>query len=373
MTSTMRAVARPAAILLATVAAAGVLAGCATLLDLLEGRPAAAARPGANLLRNPGFESFKGEAGTRVLHDDGRSSSRGVAADWTVSPGSQAIATSISREAREGGFAQRVDVLGARPGRGAAWVAFTQSQSRLRLKGNTQYEIAAWVKGRGVASLSVVLNDGESRTLGTMVVLGDDWQYVQMAFATPKRVRNVRELIRLGEDGIAAGGRAAAEGDWMLVDGVSLRASAPRLGSLSPEAIASIAERRAMGSDAGAKVVAAALALVRNRIVVKGGCWDWVNRAYNDAGYPARKRRTVFQSKPEGPYVNPALIRPGDWIAFSNFTYGEIGHSALFVDWIDFERRSAITLEYAGENREIPGRYREYDIFKCYTVVRPVD
>ena len=162
-------------------------------------------------------------------------------------------------------------------------------------------------------------------------------------------MRNVRELIRFGDGG------ARCEGDWLLIDGVSLRASVSRLGSLSPQAISSIAERKAAGATPGAKVVAAALALVKSGTVVKGGCWDWVNRAYNDAGYPAKKRRAVFQSKPEGPYVNAALIRPGDWISFRNLTYGEIGHSALFVDWIDFERHSAITLEYAGENREMPG------------------
>lgn len=373
MTPAVRARTSTAAALLAAVAAAGVLAGCTTLLDLLEGRPGGAARPGANLLRNPGFEKYRGDAGSKVLHDDGRSSSRGVATDWVVNPGSLVIATSISTEAREGGFCQRIDVLAVGSDRETSWVALAQSQGKLRLKGGTQYEISAWVKGRGVASLSVMLNDGASGALGTMVVLDDTWRYVQMAFVTPKRVRNVRELIRLGDDDSVAGARAAAEGDWLLVDGVSLRASTSRLGSLSPEAISSIAVRRASGADPGAKVVAAALALVRNGTVVKGGCWDWVNRAYNDAGYPARRRRTVFQSKPEGPYANPALIRPGDWIAFSNFTYGEIGHSALFVDWIDFERRSAITMEYAGENREIPGRFREYDIFKCYQVVRPVD
>jgi len=186
-------------------------------------------------------------------------------------------------------------------------------------------------------------------------------------------VRNVRELLRFGEDGDSAGAGGAAEGDWILIDRFSLRASVPRLGSVTPDAISSIAERRAAGVTPGAKVVAAALALVRSGTVVKGGCWDWVNRAFNDAGYPAKKRRAVFQSKPEGPYVNAALIEPGDWISFRNLTYGEIGHSALFVDWIDFDRHSAITMEYAGENREVPGRFREYDIFECYLVTRPVE
>lgn len=359
--------------LAAAVVAAIVLSGCSTLLDLLEGRPIGAAQPGANLLRNPGFESHKADAEVPFLHQGGKTSSRGVASDWVISPGSQVITTSVSADAKEGGFSQRIDVRALMPDRATPFVAFTQSQSRLRLKGNAQYELAGWVKGSGTASLSVVLNDGESRTLGTKVVLTDTWQYIQMAFATPKRVRNVRELIRLGEGSARAVAGGVAEGNWLLVDGLSLRAAVPRLGSLSPEAISSIASRRAVGSDPGAKVVAAALALVRNGTVVKGGCWDWVNRAYNDAGYPAKKRKAVFQSKPEGPYVNPALIRPGDWISFRNLTYGEIGHSALFVDWIDFERRSAITMEYAGENRDVPGRYREYDIFKCYIVTRPVD
>jgi hypothetical protein len=365
---------RPAMKAIAAAIAAGcVLAGCSTFLDLLEGRPVAAATPGVNLLRNPGFENFKGNAETPFVHDGGKTSARGVAADWVVCPGSQVITTSISKEAAEGGFSQRVDVQAVRPDRQTPHVAFTQSQARLRLKGNTQYELAAWVKGRGVASLSVMLNDDESRALGSKVVLTDTWQHVQMVFVTPKRVRNMRELIRFGEDGDSAGAGGVAEGDWILIDGFSLRASVPRLSSLTPEAISSIAERRAVGVTPGAKVIAAALTLVRSGTVVKGGCWDWVNRAFNDAGYTANKRRAVFQSKPEGPFVNIALIEPGDWISFRNLTYGEIGHSALFVDWIDFDRHSAITLEYAGENREIPGRYREFDIFKCYLVTRPVD
>ncbi len=146
------------------------------------------------------------------LHEDGKGSSRGVASDWVVSPGSQQIATSVSVDAKEGGFSQRVDVRAVMPDRTTPYVAFTQSQSRLRLKGATQYELAGWVKGRGTASLSVVVNDNESRTLGTKVVLTDTWQYVQMAFATPNRVRNVRELIRFGESGAVAGTAVSSKG-----------------------------------------------------------------------------------------------------------------------------------------------------------------
>jgi hypothetical protein len=337
----------------AAVVTAAVLTGCSTFRDLLEGPSAAAGQPLSNLLRNPSFESFK-------------PSSRGVASDWVVREGYTTLETSLSKDAFRGDVAQRIDVLAIEPGREDPWVGITQSPWKPRLKGNAQYEISAWVKGRGTAALSVILNDDASATLGAKVVLDDAWQYLQMSFATPNRVRNIRELVRFGDGGLA-------EGDWLQIDGVSLLASASRLGSLLPQAITSIAERKAIGASTGAKVIAAAVALVKNGTVVKGGCWDWVNRAYNDAGFTAKKRRTVFQSKPEGPYVNHALIRGGDWISFSNLTYGEIGHSAIFVDWLDFERHSALTVEYAGENREIPGRYREYDIFKCYIVVRPAE
>src|SRR4030042_3099187 len=98
-----------AAAVTAALAAGCVLAGCSTFLDVLEGRPVANATPGVNLLRNPGFESFKGNAETPFVHDDGKASSRGVAADWVVCPGSQVISTSISKEAAEGRSSQRVD------------------------------------------------------------------------------------------------------------------------------------------------------------------------------------------------------------------------------------------------------------------------
>ena len=138
-------------------------------------------------------------------------------------------------------MSQRIDVLSVQPDRRDPWVAITQSQKKLRLKGDTQYEITAWVKGRGTASLSVMLNDDESAALGAKVVLDETWQRLQMSFATPGRVRNVRELIRLGDGGIA-------EGDWWQIDGVSLLASASRLGSLSPQAISSSPSARRLAS-----------------------------------------------------------------------------------------------------------------------------
>ena len=183
----MRAAAR---ILAAAVASGCVLSGCSTFLGLLE-TGSGSETHGANLLQNPSFESFKGGAGELYPHLDGRVSARGVAKGWVVNPGTQAVATSISHQAAVGRFSQRIDVQAPAVDRRTSWVALGQPQRRLRLRGDTQYELSAWVKGRGVASLSVVLNDSESRTLGSKVVLAGEWQRLQMVFMTPKRVRNV--------------------------------------------------------------------------------------------------------------------------------------------------------------------------------------
>jgi hypothetical protein len=141
-------------------------------------------------------------------------------------------------------------------------------------------------------------------------------------------------------------------------------------GYLSVESLSVAAERRSEGGSTGAAVLRTALRMVEEKTIVKGGCWDWVNRAFDDAGFPSAKRTTVFKGTEKGPYADPTLIMPGDWLYIVNFTFGNIGHSTLFIDWMDFEKRSAMTLEYIGQNREMPGRFREYDITKCYMIFR---
>jgi hypothetical protein len=134
-----------------------------------------------------------------------------------------------------------------------------------------------------------------------------------------------------------------------------------------------IARQHAKGKGPGAKVIGAALRLLENGTVVVGSCWDYVNRAYDDAGFTSKKRSVVWKEPEGGPYIDPTSVRPGDWIMFRNLTFGNIGHSSIFVEWIDIEKRSALTIEYAGQNRRIPGRFREYDITKCYCVLRGSD
>jgi hypothetical protein len=126
----------------------------------------------------------------------------------------------------------------------------------------------------------------------------------------------------------------------------------------------------AKGEIGGAKVLKAGIEMLAARTIVIGSCWDYVNKVYTNAGFPGNKRYSIFASKETGPYIDPLLILPGDWIQFKNLSFGEIGHSAIFAGWIDFDRRIAITIEYAGQNRNEPGRYREYDITKCFGLLR---
>lgn len=131
----------------------------------------------------------------------------------------------------------------------------------------------------------------------------------------------------------------------------------------------------AKASPAGAKVLAAARVMtVDERSILPGACWDYVNAAWNRAGYTAKKRQTVFKGgKRTGPYAEAAQIQPGDWVYFINHSYGDIEHSALFVDWADVGAKSAYMLSYAGEKRAETARYLLYDLRSAYQVIRAKD
>jgi len=147
-------------------------------------------------------------------------------------------------------------------------------------------------------------------------------------------------------------------------------ASKTAASDLSFEALKAVLYRHASQSFPGAKVLAAALLMLEQGVVVKGSCWGYVNAVYDKAGFPPDKRKTVFKSPEQGPYADPSYLKPGDWVMYRNLPYGEIGHSAIFVEWIDFYKRSALTVEYAGLNRLEPGRLREADLTKVYQILR---
>ena len=123
-------------------------------------------------------------------------------------------------------------------------------------------------------------------------------------------------------------------------------------------------------STPGGKVVKTALEKLKAKIIIKGGCWDWVNYVFNEAGYSERNRKKVYWAKQKGPYADVSLLKSGDWIMFKNLSYGNVGHSGIFIYWIDYKQKEAMVLSYRGENSETPGRYKAYDIRYLFGIVR---
>lgn len=108
--------------------------------------------------------------------------------------------------------------------------------------------------------------------------------------------------------------------------------------------------------------------------VVKGSCWDFVNAVYNDAGYPNKKKKRllVFKGKKnKGPYAKQDLIKAGDFLYYINHSYHGSEHSAIFVNWISYEKKIALMLSYAGQNKKVPARYKAYDLSNVYNIIRP--
>ncbi len=141
---------------------------------------------------------------------------------------------------------------------------------------------------------------------------------------------------------------------------------------------ASIADRlraaEAAAEPAGRQVLATARDLIdREVVVVRGSCWDYANAVFERAGFAAgRARQTVFRGGKKGPYADLDQVRPGDWLYYVNHSYGEVPHSAIFVDWEDREAGLGLMISYVGAKRRRPGRYQVYDLRSVYRIVRPV-
>jgi len=113
------------------------------------------------------------------------------------------------------------------------------------------------------------------------------------------------------------------------------------------------------------------MALISKTIII-GSCWEFVNEVYKKAGVSTTKK-TIFKSKLKGPYANPNIVKPGDWIYHINKSYNHIEHSAIFICWKDFEKKLAITLSYAGMRRSVPASYGTYDLSNIFAIFRPID
>lgn len=128
------------------------------------------------------------------------------------------------------------------------------------------------------------------------------------------------------------------------------------------------AEERA--DEPGKAILQTGRKMVLERDIIPGTCWTWVNECFNRAGYGANKH-IAFRGKKGGPYVNTEEIKPGDWLYFVNHSYRNIGHSGIFVCWVDKNRKIGLTLSYGGRNKKEPGRYRKYLLNDVYYITRP--
>lgn len=110
----------------------------------------------------------------------------------------------------------------------------------------------------------------------------------------------------------------------------------------------------------------------RERVIVRGSCWDYVNEIFNRAGYPPARRKTVFKSTPQGPFAFEQ-IRAGDWLYFTNYNYQNNPHSSLFIKWHDKSKKLGLMLSYAGESRNVPASFKVYDLRSVYRIIRGDD
>ena len=126
------------------------------------------------------------------------------------------------------------------------------------------------------------------------------------------------------------------------------------------------------GADPSSKKVLRTVSdmMVAEEVII-GACWDYLNEAFNRAGYPSHSREIIFKGTYEnGPYADNDLIKPGDWLYYVNHSYNDIQHSGLFIGWTSRADNKALIFSYAGEGRKNPVRMRVYHIDQVYQIMR---
>lgn len=167
--------------------------------------------------------------------------------------------------------------------------------------------------------------------------------------------------------------KSKSSGKYSPIPQIPARAELPTFPSnASNQDIILAAERKAITPQGRNTLIMGRKMTLINKEIIPGGCWDYANEVYNRAGYPnqARKRKTIFKSAKKGPYADISLIQAGDFLYYINHSYGDIEHSAIFIDWVDYNNKQALMLSYAGENRREPARYRSYDLSSVYRIIR---
>ena len=103
----------------------------------------------------------------------------------------------------------------------------------------------------------------------------------------------------------------------------------------------------------------------------RGHCYGYVDSIFREAGFPPGERHDVYRAGGNGPYADVELLQPGDWVMHINYEFRMIGHSSIFVEWIDRNMRIAKTLDHAGMNRYEPGKYRPHNMSAVFRIIRP--
>ena len=133
-----------------------------------------------------------------------------------------------------------------------------------------------------------------------------------------------------------------------------------------------ILQSEAKATASGRKVMQTIRHMVERKVVIRGACWDYLDAAFSQAGYPRDKRKIIHKGrKSRGPYASAAKIRPGDWLYYINHSYHNIEHSGLFIGWTNYKKRLGLIMSYAGEGRAEPARYKVYDLSHVYHIMRP--
>jgi len=111
------------------------------------------------------------------------------------------------------------------------------------------------------------------------------------------------------------------------------------------------------------------MAVIRKDVIV-GSCWDFINAVYNNAGVQRSNREVIYKRNKGVKHSSPEILEPGDWIYHVNYSYHNVGHSAIFICWKDYDQRMGITLSYVGQNKSVPGKYGVYDLSGVYNIKR---
>ncbi len=133
-----------------------------------------------------------------------------------------------------------------------------------------------------------------------------------------------------------------------------------------------IAQALSSTSGPAKRVLYTAHRMVKDKVIIRGSCWNYLNAAYTKAGFGKDQRKIVYKQSKNGPYAPVSYIKPGDWLYYINHSYGGVEHSGMFIGWVNRRKKQGLILSYPGERRKKPGRYRVYDLRSVYQIVRVI-